>query len=120
METLQLENGDDTPAVILDKTNAHFEISGRSLPEDSVTFYQPIKDWIKEYSKQPNPSTDFIFKLDYFNTASSKLVLDLLQLLKEVKDIHITWYSREDDEEILEAGKEFSEQVDIPFDFKSY
>lgn len=120
MEPLQLQSGDDTPAVILDQANARFEISGRSLPEDSVTFYQPIKDWIKEYGKQPNATTDFTFKLDYFNTASSKLVLDLLQLLKDVKGIHITWYSRDDDEEIQEAGKEFAEQVDIPFDFKSY
>ncbi|HPM03288.1 MAG TPA: DUF1987 domain-containing protein [Candidatus Cloacimonadota bacterium] len=118
MENLQLESTDDTPAVILSKGEEIFKISGRSLPEDVVTFFEPIMAWIKEYSLNPNPSTDFVFKLDYFNTASSKLILDLLNALKNIKGCRIIWYTYEDDEEVLDAGKEFSEQVDIPFEFR--
>jgi hypothetical protein len=118
MENLQLESTDDTPEVFLSKDKGIFKISGRSLPEDVVTFFGPIMTWIKEYSLNPNPSTDFIFKLDYFNTASSKLILDLLNALKEIKGCRIIWYAFEDDEETQEAGKEFSEQVDISFEFR--
>ena len=120
MESLKIEGSDDTPAVLLDKNKGIFEISGRSLPEDTVTFYQPVIDWVGEYSRQPNSRTDFAFKLDYFNTASSKVILDFIASLKTIKGIKIIWYYREDDEEILDAGKEFSEQVDVPFEFKEY
>jgi len=120
MEILKLEGGDDTPSVVLDKDNRIFEITGRSLPEDTVGFYQPVVSWITSYALEPLPSTHFTFKLDYFNTSSSKVILDLLKQLKEIKGMRIVWYYQEDDEEILEAGKEYSEQVDVPFDFKAY
>jgi hypothetical protein len=120
MEILNIEGSDDTPKVRLDKNANIFEISGRSLPEDSVSFYNPVMDWIKAYGKAPNPSTEFAFKLDYFNTSSSKMILDLLKLLNEIKGVSILWYCLKDDEEVREAGEEFSEQVDIPFIFKNY
>ena len=117
---LKIEGTDETPAVILDRDAGVFEISGRSLPEDTVTFYKPVIDWIQKYAKQPNPTTDFAFKLDYFNTASSKLILDILKMLAEIEGMRIIWYSMEDDEEVADAGAEFSEQVSVPFVFKTY
>ena len=72
MEIINLEGTEDTPKIILDKTNKIFEISGRSLPEDSAEFYQPVLEWLAEYAKDPLPETTFDFKLEYFNTASSK------------------------------------------------
>lgn len=120
MDILRLEGSDDTPTVVLDKAGKVFEITGRSLPEDTVSFYEPVVKWIAAYSEEANPSTDFTFKLDYFNTASSKVILDMLKQLKEIKGMKILWYYEEDDEEILEAGKEYSEQVDVLFEFKTY
>jgi hypothetical protein len=119
MKNLQLESTDDTPAVFLSKDKGIFEISGRSLPEDTVTFFRPIMTWIKAYALDPNPTTDFTFKLDYFNTASSKMILDLLLALKEIKGCRIVWCADEEDEEIQDSGEEFSEQVDIPFEFRT-
>jgi hypothetical protein len=119
MDPIYLEETQDTAKVILNKNDGVFELSGRSLPEDSVKFFSPIIKWIKEYGKAPNPTTIFKFKLDYFNTASSKLILDLLNTLKEINGIKIEWHYRDDDEDILEAGKEFTEQVNIPFEFRS-
>jgi hypothetical protein len=118
MDSLYLEETQDTPKVTLSKADGIFELSGRSLPEDSVDFYAPVIHWIKEYAKAPNPTTVFTFKLDYFNTASSKLILDLLNAMRDIKGIQVDWHYFEDDEDILEAGKEFEEQVHIPFRFK--
>lgn len=120
MDILAIEGTDETPNVKLDKSAGVFEISGRSLPEDTVTFYTPVMDWIRKYANEPNPTTDFAIKLDYFNTASSKLILDILKMLAEIKGVKILWYSMEDDEEVADAGEEFSEQVDVPFVFKTY
>ena len=120
MEIINLEGTEDTPRIILDKDNGIFEISGRSLPEDSAEFYQPILDWLEKYSKQANADTNFMFKLEYFNTASSKLILDILSKLEDIEGTAVTWYYHEDDEDMEEAGEEFSELVDIPFEFKTY
>lgn len=120
MEILNLEGTEDTPKILLDKNNGIFEISGRSLPEDSTEFYNPILEWLDNYSKSPNANTDFDFKLEYFNTASSKLILDVLSKLEEIPGIKVNWYFHEDDEDMEEAGEEFSELVDIEFEFKTY
>ena len=119
MENLFMEETQDTPRVALSKSKEIFEIAGRSLPEDAVDFYNPILDWISEYAKAPNTATNFAFRLEYFNTASSKLILDLLHALKSVRGIKVLWYFYEDDESIDDAGKEYAEQVDIPFEFKT-
>ncbi len=120
MDILNLEGTEDTPKIILDKGNGIFEISGRSLPEDSAEFYQPILDWLDEYAGDANGSTSFDFKLEYFNTASSKLILDVLSKLEDIKGVSVNWYFHEDDEDMQEAGEEFSELVEVPFEFKTY
>ena len=120
MEILNLEGTEDTPKIMLDAGNGIFEISGRSLPEDTAEFYQPILEWIEGYSQSPNGKTEFVFKLEYFNTASSKLILDVLSALEDIDGMSILWYFHEDDEDMEEAGEEFSELVEIPFEFKTY
>lgn len=120
MQILNLEGTEDTPKIILDKNNGIFEISGRSLPEDSAEFFQPVLDWLDEYKEAANPATEFVFKLEYFNTASSKLILDVLSNLEDIENTTIIWYFHEDDEDMEEAGEEFSELVELPFEFKTY
>ena len=59
MDILRLEGSDDTPKIVLDKAGNVFEITGRSLPEDTVGFFEPVVKWITAYAKEANPSTDF-------------------------------------------------------------
>ncbi|MBS3805866.1 MAG: DUF1987 domain-containing protein [Bacteroidales bacterium] len=124
MEVIKIKGTDDTPSVILDKENEIFEISGRSLPEDVTTFYEPILNWLDEYAENANAKTVFSFKLVYFNTASSKLLLDILMKLEEMyengNDILIKWHYPEDDEDMEEAGEEYADIVDVPFEQVSY
>lgn len=122
MDLLQYEGTEDTPKIVLDKTNGVFEISGRSLPEDSAEFYQPILDWLDAYADNPNAATEFMFKLEYFNTASSKLILDVLSKLEKLEEDStlVRWYYHEDDEDMLEAGEEFEDLVEVSFEFATY
>lgn len=118
METIKLQGTDDTPSVILDKASGVFEFSGRSLPEDVNSFYEPILDWLSDYAEAPNSETSVTFKLVYFNTASSKLILDILLKFEEIgeagSNVQINWYYPEDDEDMEEAGDEYSDIVEIP------
>lgn len=124
METIKIMGTDDTPTVILDAENEIYEISGRSLPEDVTAFYDPILGWLDEYASSPNKKTIFTFKLVYFNTASSKLLLDILMKLEQMheagNDILIRWYYPEDDEDMQEAGEEYADIVDVPFEQVGY
>ncbi len=124
METIKIQGTEDTPKIILDKENDLLEISGRSLPEDVTAFYEPVLTWLDEYAQNPSPKTIFNFKLIYFNTASSKLLLDILMKLEEIheagNDVLIRWHFPEDDEDMEEAGEEYADIVDVPFEQVSY
>ncbi len=120
MQNINLESTEDTPKVILDASAGKLEMSGRSLPEDAAEFYQPILDWLDAYSASPNPETVFEIKLEYFNTASSKLILDVLMKLEDIDNSKVHWYFYEDDEDMEEAGEEFSEIIEVDFELKEF
>jgi hypothetical protein len=124
MEILKIESSEDNPQIILDRESNILEISGRSLPEDVNTFYEPMMSWIEEYAKAPLDTTVFNFKLTYFNTASSKIILDILthfeEMIEEGHEVMVRWHYPEEDEDMLEAGEEYSEMVDVPFEMVSY
>ena len=96
METLRIEATDDSPQVLLNQEEKHFEISGKSLPEDVVEFFQPVMDWLKKYREKPNARTEFNLKMIYFNTASSKLIMDVLMIFEEMveegHEVVVLWY----------------------------
>jgi hypothetical protein len=124
METLRIEATDDSPQVLLDQEDNQFEISGKSLPEDVVDFYQPVMDWLKEYRKKPNAKTEFNLKMIYFNTASSKQIMDILMVFEEMveegHEVVVRWHSKKSDEDMQEAGQEYEEMLDIPFEHLTY
>lgn len=124
METLRIEQTDDSPLVILDPVDNQFEISGKSLPEDVLDFYQPILDWLNAYKEEPRPRTVFNIKLIYFNTASSKMLMDIMLLFEEMvedgQEVVIRWHSHRTDEDMQEAGKEFEEMIAVPFEHLTY
>jgi hypothetical protein len=124
MEVLDIRGTTDTPKVLFDSENNIFEISGRSLPEDVITFYQPVIDWLDDYKQIPNKNTEFVFKYIYFNTATSKLIQDILLRLEQIhetgNEVKVIWYYEEDDEDMYDLGLEFKENVDIPFEIIEY
>ena len=124
MEPLDIQGTNDTPKVILDPDSDVFEISGRSLPEDVVTFYQPVIEWLEEYKSNPIEYTEFVFRYIYFNTATSKLIQDVLIKLEELfeagNNVQVIWFYEEDDEDMLDSGEEFMENTDVPFEIVGY
>ncbi len=124
MNVINLEGKQDTPKIILDVENNKFEISGKSFPADVGIFYKPIIDWLDEYSLEPLEKTVFVLRMDYFNTASSKVILDILYKLEDMAneghDISVKWYYPDDDEDMMETGEEYDEIVDIDFEIIEY
>lgn len=118
MEVLNIEATSDTPKVLLDANSGTFEIAQRCFPEDATGFYSSIIEWIKDYAKTPNHSTHFNFKLEYFNTASSKQLFKILLLLAELSkknEVIISWHYSKEDNDMLSSGERYSKLLQLKF-----
>jgi hypothetical protein len=113
MDRLYIKATENTPKIDFNPSLEQFEISGKSIPEDSLGFYNPVMDWLEEYAKSPSGRTVFSFKLEYFNTSSSKVILDILYILEKISGLVVNWYYDEDDEDMEETASEFNEVVDF-------
>jgi hypothetical protein len=121
-DKIEIKGNQDTPTVIFDKDQLWFEISGRSFPADADGFFQPLIKWLDDYKKSgPKEMTVLNVKMDYFNTASAKMILDMFFKLEDFKDenlpVMIKWHYLEEDDDMLEAGEEFKEIVELDFEF---
>ncbi len=106
------------PIVLLNPKTGIFELKGRSLPEDADKFYNLIIDWLLKYVKNPSKETLFIFKLDYYNSASARKITDILLILSKInRKVSVKWYYEEDDDVMIENGQDFELITKIPFEF---
>jgi len=119
MELINIDGTPKTPTVNMNPQTGVVEIKGRSIPENSIEFYKPIVDWLEEYAKGPAAKTVVNVQLEYFNTSSSKCILDVFKKLevlkKDQQDVVINWYYEEDDEDMLEAGEDYESIIKVPF-----
>jgi hypothetical protein len=119
MENLIIDGSAKTPAVQFDFENGSMELRGRSIPENSVEFYQPLNEWFEAYAKVPKRKTVVNIKLEYFNTSSSKCILDLFKKLESLNgsstEVIINWYFEQDDEDMEEAGEDYQAIIGLPF-----
>jgi hypothetical protein len=115
MEEIKLTPTPKTPSVTF-AANGHLELKGRSIPENSLEFYKPLIDWLESYSKQSAPETNVHVQLEYFNTSSSKCLLDFFKRLEGISSkVTIHWYYEVDDEDMLEAGEDYEAIINVPF-----
>ena len=119
METISIEGTPKTPTIPFDTGNVVVEIKGRSIPENSIEFYKPLVDWLEKYAAKPQSTTSVNIQLEYFNTSSSKCILDVFKKLEAINkggsQVTINWYYEEDDEDMLEAGEDYQAIINVPF-----
>lgn len=111
LKKIHLKQTELTPFVCLDYENTVMKISGISVPENAAEFYKPILDWLDLYSKTPKEKAVFSIFLDYFNTASSKIFLELMKRIKKIANHKIEWVCYSDDEDMIEAIQDYKEMM---------
>lgn len=118
MENLTREGSAKTPSIQF-LIDGHLELKGRSIPENAVEFFKPLNDWIDAYGANPAAATTVDVKLEYFNTSSSKCLLDLFKKLEALQgkgtQVTVNWYFEEDDEDMEEAGEDYQAIISLPF-----
>lgn len=119
MDPIIIEGTPKTPSIKFDAKDGVFEIKGRSIPENSVEFYKPLNEWLDQYMQTPLDKTVVNIRLEYFNTSSSKCILDVFKRLEAIHrskhDVEINWFYEEDDEDMLEAGEDYDSIIKVPF-----
>jgi len=131
MKILNIEATLKSPKVIFDTKNFIFEMQGNSRPENVRKFYYPIIEALKRFyesvlenNKLESTSSEvfkYNFKLEYFNSSSAKFISDIIVLIdnynKKGFNNKIYWYFEDGDEDMIEVGEDFSEMINVPFNF---
>lgn len=120
MNELKISRTRTTPEVELDP-EGFIRIKGRSISENAPAFYKPVSDWIDEYVKTPARVTTVDLSLEYFNSSSAKLFVNMLQKITYVslknKRFVFNWYYEDGDDDIIERGQFFSTVLNVKFNF---
>ena len=119
MEKLILEGSPKTPTVNFDHEAGLIELKGRSIPENSIEFYKPLYEWIENYGSCAQANTTVNIVLEYFNTSSSKCILDFFKKLEALNAsgstaVSVNWHYEEDDEDMQEAGEDYEAIINLP------
>ncbi|MEQ8552532.1 MAG: DUF1987 domain-containing protein [Cyclobacteriaceae bacterium] len=122
MEKIFIEPTRVTPLVNFDPDEGLLEVKGRSSPENSILFYQRIIDGLDSYAENGSSGFTANFSFEYFNTSSSKCLFDLFKKLSKIeesgKELTINWFYEEDDEDMMEAGEDYADLLDLDFNFR--
>lgn len=124
MPILALSKTIDTPEVHFDHEKGLFRIEGESYPENAMEFYRPVLESLNTFVETAELPLKIDFKMMYFNSSSSKCLLDIFDLLEEYstsgKKVMVYWYYQEDDEDIRESGEDFAEDLGLEFNLVAY
>lgn len=114
MKTLTIGTVPDSPyypEVVFDASTGICELVGESYMEEAYKFYTPILKWLKNYALEEGNAVTLNVKLTYFNTNSSRLLLDMFDILKKSLDagnkVLINWYYEDDDPDVKEEVEDF-------------
>ena len=123
MTDLVIQGGAKTPHVRFLASSNHFSISGRSIPEDSEGFYANVIGWLSEFFKNVKPNSfTLLFHLEYFNTASSWRIFDILKLLeqrfKDGDEVRIIWAYDSYNYDMEAIGQDYQQLLKCPFDLQ--
>lgn len=121
MKDLIIEATKSTPYINFNAKKHELTMGGNSYPENTSNFFDDVLDWVNEYVEKNEKKTTINIKFNYFNTSTSKALLDIIDLFEEkfLKGIpvELNWYYTEENESIHESGEEFAEDISFPFNF---
>lgn len=115
MESLIIQADENTPSINFNPKTGRLVMEGLAVPENVHELFNPIKDWIEHYSESPRPATELVFFFEYLNTAASKMVFEIGNIVSNLHgrddcDVKIIWQYTRGDIEMLELGEEMLEE----------
>ncbi len=110
MRDLIIKQTDNSPEVILSATLIEF--CGNSYPENTFSFYEPVLEWLQTNLPKLNNNITINFKMEYFNSATTQILFDILDIICEHKQekMTINWYYKADNENGLEDYEDYADE----------
>ena len=123
-ESLRIDATEDTPLIDFDTATGVFKVTGRALPEDAHEFFKPIEEWVQDYVESPLANTTVEMRIDYFNSAATRYIFNLLICFEDIVEeergeVKVEWYYKEGDDMIETKGEELSSILELPFEMKT-
>ena len=113
MENLKIEATKYTPEIDFNSDENYMKILGKSTPENTFEFFEPIKEWLGNYFQEPRECL-VTFNVPYFNSSSSRAIYDIFDIFSDAEDskVVINWEYDENNENGEESGEEFKEDFE--------
>ena len=117
-DNLLISSTETTPEVNFYASQNKALMRGESYPENAAEFYARVIEWLTNYveNMKEDDLFDFLLHLTYFNSSSSKVLLDIFDLLDEAGEngnkIVIHWLYDKGNETLQEYGEEFQEDFE--------
>ena len=122
MKELHIKSTNTTPEINYNPESGILEFSGKSLPTNSIEFYEPVFNWANQFFNSTDVPSNFAleFKLDYYNTSSSKQIAKFFRIIETSlasSIVTINWFYDKEDIDMLDAGKRFDKLMKVNFEF---
>ncbi len=115
---MYIEGTRSTPSVLIEP--GKIKIEGRSIPEDSFSFYDPVHHAIVDYFNSTEVDTVVHLHLEYINSGSKKYITNILSTCNdfflEGKKMVIQWFFDMDDESMEELGHDLNAFITSPYE----
>lgn len=119
MENLIINPTKTTFGIYFNSDSGALDISGTSYPDNAIEFFKPILDWVKEFTETKSEPVLIQFKVNYYNTSSSKYLFKMLEMVENYRSkgnkVDIIWHYYEGEEDMLDTWKELIEELDLPY-----
>ena len=118
MERIELQKSAHSPYILMDEEQKLIHFEGNLVVPDAASFFKPLISWLHSYFEN-NHDLKVVIKMDYFNTAASKMINSMFAEIKKGENkganIEIDWYHRYSDEDMSEMVQEISEISELEF-----
>ena len=120
MSDLEIQATQSSPSIRANSQSGTLEMRGDSYPENSLEFFTPLVQWVREYLCESQNPLRLDLHLLYLNTSSVKVMMDIFDLLEDAhrngKKVQVCWYYDRENERIAELAEEFKEDCSFSFE----
>jgi hypothetical protein len=85
LKPIFIEGTAKTPQVDFNHLTGDLILSGKSIPENATSLYDPLFKWVNEYVLNPRQTTNLRLNLEYFNTATSIWLAKIVKALSRMQ-----------------------------------
>jgi hypothetical protein len=115
----------NTPSLLFNAAKKEWLIYGRAYHKEPAVSFAPVLNWLTSLEDKSVAPYTFQVRLDFFDTASYKILHDILLGLKQrLANYGLTpsvqWYYEDGDDDMKDSGETFMTAIKLDFELICY